>query len=89
MRGIRIARFSELYLFIFQQIQLVMVLLGVGIVRQRKPGAVAGLCRHYAAFLVCADERARISLMRDLRVIASLCRVDMVFIAFPRFILWY
>lgn len=34
--GIRIARFSELYLFIFQQIQLVMVLLGVGIVRQRK-----------------------------------------------------
>lgn len=56
---------------------------------QRKPGAEAGLCRHYAAFLVCADERARISLMRDLRVIASLCRVDMVFIAFPRFILWY
>lgn len=42
MRGIRIARFSELYLFIFQQIQLVMVLLGVGIVRQRKPGAEAG-----------------------------------------------
>lgn len=63
--------------------------LGGGIVRQRKPGAEAGLCRHYAAFLVCADERARISLMRDLRVIASLCRVDMVFIAFPRFILWY
>lgn len=30
MRGIRIARFSELYLFIFQQIQLVMVLLGGG-----------------------------------------------------------
>ena len=60
-----------------------------GIDRQRKPGAEAGLCRHYAAFLVCADERARISLMRDLRVIASLCRVDMVFIAFPRFILWY
>lgn len=60
-----------------------------GIERQRKPGAEAGLCRHYAAFLVCADERARISLMRDLRVIASLCRVDMVFIAFPRFILWY
>lgn len=28
--GIRIARFSELYLFIFQQIQLVMVLLGGG-----------------------------------------------------------
>lgn len=43
MRGIRIARFSELYLFIFQQIQLVMVLLGVGIVRQRKPGAEAGV----------------------------------------------
>lgn len=42
MRGIRIARFSELYLFIFQQIQLVMVLLGVGIVRQRKPGTEAG-----------------------------------------------
>lgn len=49
MRGIRIARFSELYLFIFQQIQLVMVLLGVGIVRQRKPGAEAGLSH----FLVC------------------------------------
>lgn len=30
MRGIRIARFSELYLFIFQQIQLVMVFLGGG-----------------------------------------------------------
>lgn len=41
-REIRIAWFSELYLFIFQQIQLVMVLLGVGIVRQRKPGTEAG-----------------------------------------------
>lgn len=33
--------FSELYLFIFQQIQLVMCFFWGG--RQRKPGSVAGL----------------------------------------------
>lgn len=43
MRGIRIARFSELYLFIFQQIQLVMVLLGGGSRGKENPARKPGL----------------------------------------------